>query len=107
MVADSNLLVSHAVPCCDCDRDRTPPCRFTSKECIVTKVFGEADEKVLFNFDGSQAPDMNSIIAKVLAQCCVLMLAQPSAANRKSDAKQAGTGAPDPLLLHLPPAADH
>ncbi|KAI3428280.1 hypothetical protein D9Q98_006659 [Chlorella vulgaris] len=69
---------------------------FTSKECIVTKVFGEADEKELFNFDGSQAPDMNSIIAKVLAQCRVLMLAQPSAANRTSVAKQTALVPPTP-----------
>jgi hypothetical protein len=59
-------------------------------------VFGEADEKVLFNFDGSQAPDMNSIIAKVLAQCCVLMLAQPGAANRTSVAKQTALVPPTP-----------
>jgi hypothetical protein len=31
----------------------------------VTKTFGEEVEKVLFVFDGTQAPDMNSLIAKV------------------------------------------
>jgi hypothetical protein len=31
----------------------------------VKKEFGESVEKVLFVFDGTQAPDMNSLIAKV------------------------------------------
>jgi threonine aldolase len=38
---------------------------FVSKECKVTKTFGEESEKVLFVFDGTQAPDMNALIAKV------------------------------------------
>jgi hypothetical protein len=40
-------------------------CSFTSKECKVSKTFGDASTKVLFVFDGQQAPDMNSLIAKV------------------------------------------
>ncbi|KAL4858405.1 hypothetical protein ACK3TF_001386 [Chlorella vulgaris] len=38
---------------------------FKSKECKVKKEFGESVEKVLFVFDGTQAPDMNSLIAKI------------------------------------------
>ncbi|KAL4858407.1 hypothetical protein ACK3TF_001387 [Chlorella vulgaris] len=66
---------------------------FTSKECIVTKVFGEADEKVLFNFDGSQAPDMNSIIAKITEEIKGVMGSVGSgAADMFNSAKGSLTG---------------
>ncbi|KAL4442033.1 hypothetical protein ABPG77_011294 [Micractinium sp. CCAP 211/92] len=47
-----------------------PPTRegaggFTSKVCKVTKTFGEPVEKVLFVFDGTQAPDINALTAQI------------------------------------------
>ncbi|KAL4427814.1 hypothetical protein ABPG75_001903 [Micractinium tetrahymenae] len=38
---------------------------FTSKVCKVTKTFGEPVEKVLFVFDGTQAPDINALTAQI------------------------------------------
>ena len=37
---------------------------FTSKECKVTKTFGDAVQKVLFVFDGQQAPDIHALTAQ-------------------------------------------
>lgn len=50
---------------------------FTSKECKVTKTFGESVEKVLFVFDGTQAPDMNTLVAKVRRRTTTLCPAAP------------------------------
>ncbi|PSC68110.1 hypothetical protein C2E20_8257 [Micractinium conductrix] len=38
---------------------------FTSKECKIEKVFGEEVTQVLFVFDGSQAPDVATLTAKI------------------------------------------
>lgn len=38
---------------------------FTSKECKVTKTFGEDVEKILFVFDGTKAPDMNALTSQI------------------------------------------
>ena len=46
---------------------------FTSKECKVKKTFGDAVQKVLFVFDGQQAPDITALTAqasKGAAACC-------------------------------------
>ena len=49
---------------------------FTSKECKVKKTFGDAVQKVLFVFDGQQAPDITALTAQASDSAAAVCRAQ-------------------------------